>query len=132
MDAHTPGPWRWEFNASSKTVQLCGGRPKFDLMIMDFTRFGMNGAAPRFVERPGPGHEIMERCEKFAEVVPGREHHARWFKTVNHPDARLMAAAPDLFDLVLQYRNDLNHPPTADSRERRLAAIDAAIAKVTG
>jgi type VI protein secretion system component VasF len=45
---------------------------------------------------------------------------------------RLIAAAPKLFGLVLQYRNDLHHPVAADSRERRLAAIEAVIAKVTG
>lgn len=47
-------------------------------------------------------------------------------------DALNLPAAPDLFALVLQYRNDLQFPPAPDSRERRLAAIDAAIAKVTG
>ena len=47
-------------------------------------------------------------------------------------DARLIAAAPDLLALALQYRDDLRHPPTADSITRRIAAIDAAIAKATG
>lgn len=47
-------------------------------------------------------------------------------------EALNLPADPDLFDLVLQYRNDLLHPVAPDSRERRLAAIDAAIAKVTG
>ena len=45
---------------------------------------------------------------------------------------RLNAAAPDLLALAYQYRDDLRHPPTADSITRRLAAIDAVIAKVTG
>ena len=49
------------------------------------------------------------------------------------PDKEKLAdAALELFDLVLQYRNDLYHPPTPDSRERRLAAIASVIAKVTG
>ena len=46
--------------------------------------------------------------------------------------SRLNAAAPDLLDLAHQYRDDLRHPPTADSITRRLAAIDAVLAKVNG
>ena len=44
--------------------------------------------------------------------------------------ALLCANAPALFDLVVQYRNDMMHFPTGDSILRRLAAINAAIAKV--
>jgi len=51
---------------------------------------------------------------------------------VMEANARLIAAAPDLLALAHQYRDDLRHPPTADSITRRLAAIDAAIAKATG
>jgi len=46
-------------------------------------------------------------------------------------NARLIAAAPDLLALAYQYRDDLRHPPSADSITRRLAAIDAAIARAT-
>jgi len=47
-------------------------------------------------------------------------------------DARLIAAAPDLLALVIQYRDDLRRPPSPDSVERRLQAVNAAIAKATG
>lgn len=47
-------------------------------------------------------------------------------------NAFLIAAAPDLLDLVIQYRNDLRHPPSRDSIERRLVVICAAIARATG
>ena len=46
--------------------------------------------------------------------------------------SRLNAAAPDLLALAYQYRDDLRHPPSADSITRRLAAIDAVLAKVKG
>ena len=46
-------------------------------------------------------------------------------------NAHLIAAAPDLLDLAYQYRNDLQYPVAPDSRERRLKAIDVAIAKAT-
>ncbi|MDX1188098.1 hypothetical protein GOL88_24210 [Sinorhizobium medicae] len=44
-------------------------------------------------------------------------------------NARLIEAAPDLLRLAFQYRDDLRHPPSPDSSERRLAAIEAIIAK---
>jgi hypothetical protein len=44
-------------------------------------------------------------------------------------NAQLIAAAPDLLALAYQYRDDLHHPPTPDSRERRLSAIEAVLSK---
>lgn len=46
-------------------------------------------------------------------------------------NARLIAAAPDLLALAIQYRDDLKYPPSGDSIYRRMEAIDAAIAKAT-
>ena len=37
-----------------------------------------------------------------------------------------------LLELALQYRDDLKRPPSADSIERRLAAVNEAIARATG
>lgn len=100
--SHTPGPWRWEVNRAHKSVKLCGGPPKrgfgrYDLTVMDFRRFGMAGAAPefwfwdfdKFVGKP-------MRADELAIAVEGREHHANWFAGIDHPDAHLIAAAPDL------------------------------------
>lgn len=47
-------------------------------------------------------------------------------------NARLIAAAPDLFQAVLQYRNDLQFPFDDDSRARRLAMVEALIVKAVG
>jgi hypothetical protein len=47
-------------------------------------------------------------------------------------DARLIACAPELLALAYQYANDMRYPPTADSRERRLAAALTVIAKAEG
>ncbi|MDR9777238.1 hypothetical protein RJJ65_32285 [Rhizobium hidalgonense] len=52
---------------------------------------------------------------------------------VKHSQAPgLIAAAHELLQLVAQYRDDLRRPPSPDSVERRLKAIDAAIAKAEG
>lgn len=97
MSEFTPGPWRWELNAKSKQVELCGGKNPYDLIVMDFVRWGMGGAAPRLREDRDELN-IMHRCERWAEPVVGREHHASWFQAVNHPDMNLIAAAPDLLE----------------------------------
>ena len=92
----TPGPWRWELNLKSKRIQLCGGVPQFDLIVMDFVRWGMGGAAPRFNVETKPNLNVMKRADEMGTVVHGREHHSEWFQEIFHPGAALIAAAPDL------------------------------------
>ncbi len=93
-------PWRWEYNAKSKIVQICGGpSPRYDLTVMDFERWGMQGARPRLREDVAE-HNIMHPCGKWSKGVPGRLHHEEWFRTINHPDANLIAQAP-AFKLAL-------------------------------
>jgi hypothetical protein len=129
---HTPGPWRWEFNSTHKSVELCGGTPAFDKTVMDFTRWGMSGASPRFMGDDG-GFRILHRLQDRKDWIAafsGREHHQHWFATVTHPDARLIAAAPELLSALQVAEMAL--------RERGLRAcgeykqIEAAIAKATG
>ncbi|PTW84009.1 hypothetical protein DBL07_25905 [Achromobacter mucicolens] len=96
---HTEGPWRWEFNAEHRSVQLVGGKPQYDLTVMDFTRWGMAGAGIRLRELSERGmnllHKLHERPDWIAPF-PGREHHKHWRADVIHPDMRLIAAAPEL------------------------------------
>ena len=92
----TPGPWRWEVNRTSKSIELCGGPPKrgfgrYDLTVMGFERYGMHGAAPVFWDWDkdqfvGTPH----RADKLAVAVEGREHHASWFADIDHPNAALI------------------------------------------
>ena len=129
--SHTPGPWRWEVNHKYKQVSLCGEH-NFDLEVMDFRRWGMQGAQPMFRD----DDRILHGVDVFSAAVPGREHHAEWFQTLDHPDARLIAAAPDLLEALKLTPLDLH---LADERGpclcsqcafRRAAA--AAIAKAEG
>lgn len=93
---YTPGPWRWEINKESKRIQLTGGDMPFDLTIMAFERWGMNSAQPTFLKVAESNHMLIEKAVSFAAIVSGREHHSNWFQTINHPDANLIAASPDL------------------------------------
>ena len=44
---------------------------------------------------------------------------------------RLIVCAPDLLSALYQYRDDLRYPPAPDSVTRRLAMVEALIAKAT-
>lgn len=92
----TPGPWRWEFNAAHKRLHLVGGRPQYDLTIMDFDRWGMSGAVATLRDTSEDGMNIMHRlCDRpdWIAPFPGRAHHASWCSAVVHPDMRLIATA---------------------------------------
>ncbi len=89
----TAGPWRWEVRRNQHAVSLCGGTPRFDWSVMEFVRWGMGGAAPRFIRAFPDGLKILERADFFAVPIEGREHHAHWLQALSHPDANFIAEA---------------------------------------
>lgn len=99
----TPGPWRWEI--VNGRLELCGGNPKYDVSVMDFVRHGMNGATARFRENV-PGMNYMHKAQDHGVAAPGRDHH-EWFRLVDHPDAHLIAAAPDLYAALVACQSAL-------------------------
>jgi hypothetical protein len=123
--SHTPGPWRWEVNMASRIIELCGGRPTYDMTVMDFARWGMSSARPRFTV-----DGLLHDAEEFKRVAPDREHHASWFQLLDHPDANLIAAAPELLaacKAALLQMCLTNSPCNAFTDA--VDALDAAIAK---
>ena len=86
-------------NEKSKRVVLCGGNPHYDLDVVSFQRWGMGSASPHFREDVDRMC-IMHRATKWAQPVEGREHHSSWFMGINHPDANLIAAAPELLEAL--------------------------------
>ena len=91
-------------------------------------------AGPWTFESTGQGDFVI-----YGKISPNRNNAVlcqRGFWGMNaeqsNANARLIAAAPDLLALAYQYRDDLRHPPSVDSITRRLAAIDAVLAKVKG
>ena len=135
MTAHTEGPWRWEFNREHKSLHLVGGRPQYDLTILDFDRWGMNRAIATLRDPDEDGMNVMHRlCDRpdWVAPFPGRAHHASWCADVTHPDMRLMAAAPDLLRYLKEARRTLEMWKDVAPAVSLCADIDAAIARATG
>lgn len=132
---HTPGPWQWEFNSDHKNLHLVGGRPQFDLTIIDFERWGMNKATMRLRDTAHDGMNLMYRVHERPDwIVPehGREHHKRWHQLVIHPDARLIASSPDLLEAVSIAYSHLTNPMSVQMSKEQLAKLMlAAIKKAT-
>lgn len=137
---HTPGPWRWQLNETHRSVSLVGGRPQYDLTIVEPIRWGMSGATLHIRDTAVDGmnlmHKLHERRDWIAPFA-GRAHHAKWCADIVHPDMRLMAAAPDLLEALQEVTLILDmvlgvsggYPPDADGPAMKARA---ALAKATG
>lgn len=94
MSDKTPRPerWQWTLNEMHKSIELqsVNGTRR---TILKPQRWGFNGATVYFND----GY-ILKPAVEFATIIPGHEHHAAFFKTIDHPDAALIAAAPDLLN----------------------------------
>lgn len=141
---HTQGPWRWELNEQSKHLHLVGGRPQFDLTIIEPVRWGMGNATLMIRDTAHDGMNIMHKLHERRDwIAPfhGRSHHAKWCADVAHPDMRLIAAAPELLAALNQTVKLLRtHASVEDMGGERFDLTDsppmksvfAAIAKATG
>lgn len=128
----TDGPWRWEFNAAHRNVHLVGGRPRFDLSIMDFVRWGMGGAGVQLRDLSAGGMNLMHKLHERPDWIapfPGRDHHKDWCADVIHPDMRMIAAAnPNTIRQLIEERDALRKALAGVVRvaDRRTAEFDAA------
>lgn len=91
QDKATDGPWVWRVNPVSKRVHLEGHRPPtIHEYVMDFVRWGMGNAQPRF--------NIGVMMQKVSTMSRPRGNpdscRAEWDHTFDHPDAQLIADAP--------------------------------------
>ncbi len=129
---HTPGPWRWEINETSKIVRLVGGKRMFDLTIIQPTKWGMGGYTMLVRDTAPAGMNIMHKLHERRDWINpffGRDHHASWCSGVKHPDMQLIEAAPDLLEAL---KSVLDMVSSGKTTLCLLEYAREAIAKATG
>lgn len=122
----------------SKTLHLVGGKPMFDLTIIEPTRWGMGGATLLIRDTAHDGMNIMHKLHErddWWQAFPFRGHHVDWCAAVKHPDMQLIEAAPDMLaalrKAVVLLAGASVHAPELEPHET-YEAVSAAIDKATG
>jgi hypothetical protein len=112
----TPGPWEWDVIDAHKCICLESARWK----VMDFARYGMNGAAPRFLV-----DGFMRRADELLKSLPGKEHHRGFDNYIDHPDAAFIARSRTLIPkLVAALEEAITRAEKAESeRDQYKAAL---------
>ena len=114
----TPGPWEWFGNTKMAEVYLAtthSGR----VFVMDFARWGMSLAQPRFQVRYEGGLGCMRKLSELeGDNAPKMvASHRKEFVGIGHPDAALIASArallPAALEDVRQLRDALIRAQTA-------------------
>lgn len=91
----TPGPWCWTGNMTCQQIWLARRHAWGDI-VMDFVRWGMQRAMPRF-NTDG----ILEK----AKLVRPQAHNAWMISDIDHPDAQFIAhSRKDVDDLLAEVR----------------------------
>lgn len=116
---HTPGPWDWYMSDRGETMLATTDRGR--LYVMQPVRCGMQGGTVRFSEwGEGP------RGRRGGVMRDAKEHLRNG--VLMHPDALLIAAAPDLLAALQRALNVLDATGAQDDAN----AVRAAIAKAVG
>jgi hypothetical protein len=101
---HTPGPWGWFGNPHRG---LCiAAKHSGRRYVMQFARWGMQAAQPRFQvnDRMVDGAELLkfEVGDRDVTGVTAAKANSSVYRLdvidIDHPDARLMIASPDLLE----------------------------------
>ena len=127
----TPGPWYWEAKVSPSSdgrkgtphVRLMTAGVRGGYTVLTFDRMGMGGAQVKFLEGP-----LIEPYSKFVENV---DHNG--YGRLRHPDALLIAAAPELYAALEQVlASAAPHPEQHEAMTAAWTVARAAIAKARG
>lgn len=115
LDGATPGPWGWFGQAKHNQVYLAT-RHSGRRYVMDFVRWGMQHAQPRFQTERGVMIDAKDLLEfevgnQSVRGVEAAKKDASVYRLdvrgIDAPDARLIASAPDLAAEVLRLREAL-------------------------
>ena len=116
----TAGPWYWHADSYGNISLRTPDRG--NLIVMDFVRKGVRSGVPRFAKWP------------HMDQIPRDRLGGIMHEGTDHPDARLIAAAPDLYAALKLTLAELEayELPTDPMHPQRVAveAARAALAKV--
>ena len=110
-DDATPGPWFWYGNPHGHDIFLATMNDRWPgwSVVMDFARWGMKSASPRFIDKTGLMHKAHEDPMPVYQVCPDctdrkdsrvyRQH----IVGLRHPDAQFIAHARQDIDDLLAY-----------------------------
>lgn len=112
LNKATPGPWQWDVNIACKTAHLETTHSGM-YFVLGFQRWGMQSAQPEFQKFKNYEGPVEERgslgtypIKEFA--VPRMAHHPDFDMDINHPDAQLIAHAPEDIKYLLGEIKRLN------------------------
>lgn len=115
---HTPGPWDWYMSDRGEAMLSTPDRGR--LYVMQPVRCGMQGGTVRFSEwGEGP------RGRRGGVMRDAKEHLRNG--VLMHPDALLIAAAPDLLAALQRALNVLDATGAQDDANAARAAIAKAV-----
>jgi len=118
---YTPGPWKFHINKTAKYVTLSGFKNGSIETVMDFVRYGMQSAKPRF-NIDG----LMCDADKIGKVVKDRKHHKKWYQELKHPDTLLIEAAPEMLECLIKLYKNLKSFGSNISKENAVEIIEKA------
>jgi len=129
LSGFTPGPWEWYGSLTDKSVRL-QSKVGMRMIVMGFTRWGMQSGQPRFCE-----DGLLKSVDKFFK--PRAEHHPNFDLDVDHPDANLIAAAPDMYGALKKAEFAIMQVPAmsegvASLLEKAASSIEKALRKAEG
>lgn len=134
MTEHTPPPWGWFGNQHGFQLATPDRGRQF---VMTFARMGMQGAQPRFQTKGrmvNAADLVRFEVDRTVQgMVAGKAAPSVYrydIIDIDHPDARLIAAAPDLLEALADIMREYRHIMGDDTGE--ILAAYAAIAKATG
>lgn len=124
----TPGPWYWHIDSQGAPSLRTPDRGQ--LIVMDFGRLGMQRGTARFAEWPGISSGVQR--QRLGGILCDAKH---WFSPesgINHPDARLIAASPDLMDAARAAMICIGELSPTQARVETMQALQAAVEKAGG
>lgn len=122
----TPGPWKWYVNEHCKSIRLVTNHSG-QYYVMGFERWGMQGAQPIFqvYERydgdvRDRGSKGMRKAIELSKWNQAYRHDDGW---IEHPDAELIAHAPEDIRALLAYVTELETALEAAKKDIRRIAL---------